>query len=242
MLVYKATNLAPKESPVKVMSDAKAKALLEARLKAEIAEKKNKQVAAASSPRSKSVVSIKPTSQLLPRNRSNHLHGLKWRIRWRNRLYRTRQGCRGNGTAEIAPEPEVVPDLDGLRWDGIRPGNLSPDPTHHCPAVVVSARQSAKSYDKSYLELQSQQQALDAKLGRSKRRKPIWADDALKAQYNEKRKALELSVTPSKATDHHHTDRCSVGTVCDELRRSLRGSWTNHGIPQATPLNDIDRT
>jgi hypothetical protein len=239
------TNLAPKESPVKVMSDAKAKALLEARLKAEIAEKKNKQAAMASSPRSKSVVSAKPaepTPKAEPKQpfvRPEINDTVEKPV-----SHAETKAAEELERPEIAPEPEVVPDLDEASM-----GTESVREIYHriqhitVQQLLYQARQSAKAYDKSYLELQSQQQALDAKLGEIKAAKtPSGADDALKAQYNEKRKALraERDAIQKQLTIATQTT-VPLERVCDELEAVATWKLDKPTAFRKQPrLNDID--
>ena len=216
-----------KTEEAKIMSESKAKATLETRLKAEIVAKKQqkKPVAIPLSAREKPIVTLEPEVSEKPEPEPSAANDSKQ-------------------VPDEASEPEVMPDLDENAMAGETTKEIY-HRVHHITMnqLLYQARQSAKAYDKSYLEVQEGQAALDAKLGEIKDAKtPNGADDAAKAQFNDKRKNLraERDAIQKQLTVATQT-AIPLERVCDELEAVASWKLDKPVAFRKQPrLNDVD--
>ena len=216
-----------KTEEAKIMSESKAKATLETRLKAEIVAKKQqkKPVAIPLSAREKPIVTLEPEVSEKPELEPSAANDSKQ-------------------VPDEASEPEVMPDLDENAMAGETTKEIY-HRVHHITMnqLLYQARQSAKAYDKSYLEVQEGQAALDAKLGEIKDAKtPNGADDAAKAQFNDKRKNLraERDAIQKQLTVATQT-AIPLERVCDELEAVASWKLDKPVAFRKQPrLNDVD--
>ncbi|MFA6775983.1 MAG: hypothetical protein WCR76_06910, partial [Sphaerochaetaceae bacterium] len=212
------SSTAPKAEKVRIMSDAKAKATLEARLKVELSQKNQRQrVIAASPPKAKPVLSVEPKARGVDTQSQQFARPI---VKDRAEKPMVQKGNAESEKPFIAPEPDIVPDLDEdtMQTDSVKEIYHR---IHHITLrqLLYQARQGAKAYDKSYLAAQEKKAELAEKLEEIKATKtPKDANDATKTQYNDKRKALraqrdeiqkQLAVAIQTAV--------SLEQVCDEL-------------------------